>query len=315
MEKNKEECNESSKRYKTCFHELVYCKSSQPCIQKRDIYWGDRKKLKNINPRCSSNELACNLFNSFLICSYNNVRTKFVKLIGIYQLFILQFAVTIAEANITSEKNAYTLDHIQEKVRDIADKFWEGYTGYLCTLCSYIKLECESTCKQLYVAIPVMVFPFLFVFVIICLICCKCCCKKSRKKKASEDSNVNHDQFIMGPDGQMYSQMYQGQMVQPQMIPAGMMYPQMYPGQMYYLQMLQQGMQQPEMLQQGMQQPEMLQQGMLQPEMQQPEMQYVEMQEPGMQYMEMQQPEMQYMEMQLPEVQYMEMQQPETQHL
>ncbi|CAG9476507.1 unnamed protein product [Plasmodium vivax] len=67
----------------------------------------------------------------------------------------------------------------------------------------------------------------------------QCCCKKSCcKKKENDESDVDYNQFMMGPDGQMYSQMYQGQMMQPLMIPTGMMYPQMYP-QMYYQQMYQ----------------------------------------------------------------------------
>ncbi|VUZ95666.1 hypothetical protein PVP01_0901300 [Plasmodium vivax] len=271
MEKNKEEYNESSERYKTCLYQLVYCKSSQPRIQKSDIFLEDSEKIKNTNPRFSSNELAFSLFNSFRSCSYNNVRTKFVKLIGIYQLFVLRFSV--AESQEGSEGTSY--EKVIVEMKNQAEQIWKYITQQLCVICSSIGNEYGNICGKDYVAIPVVVFLFLFVFGIICLICCKCCCKKSRKKKASDDSSVNHDQFIMGPDGQMYSQMYQGQMVQPQMIPAGMMYPQMYLGQMYYPQMLQQGMQQPEM-------------------------QYMEMQQPEMQYMEMQQPEMQYMEMQQP---------------
>ncbi|CAG9476506.1 unnamed protein product [Plasmodium vivax] len=281
MEKNKKEYNKSSERYKTCLHHFVYCKSNQPCIHKCDIYWRDKEKLENINSRCSSNELAFNLCNSFLSSIYNNVRTNFVKSVGIYQLFILQFAVTTAEEESSGASNGDTLKLIQEKVIGIAKTFWGKYTECLCNICcnnnGFINKE---TCK-LYIPIPVMVFLFLFVLGIICLICCKCCCKKSCcKKKENDESDVDCNQFIMGPDGQMYSQMYQGQMMQPQMIPAGMMYPQMYPGQMYYPQMLQQGMQQPQM-------------------------QYMEMQHPQMQYMEMQQPEMQYMEVQQPEMQHM----------
>ncbi|SCA60088.1 hypothetical protein, conserved [Plasmodium vivax] len=173
MEKNNEEYSESSERYKTCLNQFVYCKRSQPCIHKSDIYLGDREKLKNINPRCSSNELAFNLFNSFLSCSYNNIRTKFVKSVVIYQLFILQFAVTIAEEESSEETKDSTLKLIQKKVTEIAKTFWDQYRNYLCKICCNNNGLIDNKNCEHYVAIPVIVSLFLFVFGIIFLICCK----------------------------------------------------------------------------------------------------------------------------------------------
>ncbi|VUZ95668.1 hypothetical protein PVP01_0901500 [Plasmodium vivax] len=271
MMENKEEFNESCEKRKTVLYELINYKKSEIYIYiyiyNRSLCIQTKTELKKCNYKYLSKELIFKFFRFPLNCLCNKVIMNFIKSVALYQLFILQFAPTIAEGTSREQSQTLTLNGIIENVTQIAKSFWTSIENSLCTICKKIGIHREDTCTPLYVSIPVVVFLFLFVFGIICLICCKCCCKKSCcKKKASEDSNVDYNQFMMGQDGQMYNQMYQGQMMQPQMIPGGMMYPQMYPGQMYYPQMLQQGMQQPEMLQQGMQQLEMQYMEMQQPE-------------------------------------------------
>ncbi|CAI7723994.1 hypothetical protein, conserved [Plasmodium vivax] len=299
MKKNKEEFNESCEKRKTLLFEFINYKKSEIYIYNRNMYMQDKKELKKCNYKYLSKELTFNFLKFPLNCSCNKVIMNFIKSVAIYQIFILQFAVTIADGSSDTESHEDTLSAFKKVVEQKAKDFWEFIKKSLCEICNQIGLQSTGICGKHYVTIPVTFSLFILVFIIICLICCKCCCKKSCcKKKENDESDVDCNQFIMGPDGQMYSQMYQGQMMQPQMIPAGMMYPQMYPGQMYYPQMLQQGMQQPEMLQQGI-----LQQGMLQQGMQQPEMLQQGILQQGMLQQGMQQPEMQYMDMQQSETQ------------
>ncbi|CAG9476513.1 unnamed protein product [Plasmodium vivax] len=138
---------------------------------------------------------------------------------------MLQITVVMAKESKTEETT------IVNKIMEYANNAWEKYKNILKPIC--VMFGQNENCDGGYVTIPVAVFAFVLFFCIICLICCKCCCKKSCcKKKENDESDVDYNQFMMGQDGQMYNQMYQGQMMQPQMIPAGMMYPQMY-SQMY----------------------------------------------------------------------------------
>ncbi|GAB69492.1 hypothetical protein PCYB_002410 [Plasmodium cynomolgi strain B] len=230
MQKNKIIFNRSSEECKKFLCDSVYYKKCEACIHNSGMSIKNRNELKKCNSRCSPNEFICKLFNYLPISLYNKVMTSFIKLIRIYELFILQFTVVMANQEETGKNN-----NIINSIKEYPSMVWNKYTELLEKICNGIGLE--NKYNEEYIAIPVAVFAIVLFFCIICLICYMCCCKKSCcKKKESDNSDVDCEQFIMGPSEQMYNAMYQGQMMQPQMISGGMAFPQMYP-QMYYQQM------------------------------------------------------------------------------
>ncbi|SCO72511.1 hypothetical protein PVC01_090005600 [Plasmodium vivax] len=248
MHKNKINFNRSSEECKKFLCHSVYYKKCESCIHNNDISIKNRNELKKCNSRFSPNEFLYKLFNYLPNTLDNKVMTCFIKLIRIFQLFILQFTVVMADERGEGEEST-----IVKLIGEYANTVWDKYKELLKKICALFGEN--DNCEEK-VAIPVAVFAFVLLFCIICLICCKCCCKKSCcKKKEIDESDVDYNQFMMGPDGQMYNQMYQGQMMQPQMIPAGMMYPQMYP--LMYPQMYPQMYEGTEMQGQGIQGQEM----------------------------------------------------------
>ncbi|VUZ95679.1 hypothetical protein PVP01_0902500 [Plasmodium vivax] len=236
MKKNKGEFKESSEIFmKKLYHSLCY-NNSGSCIHNGAIYLEDNKKLRKCNHICIPKKLSSGVFKSTQFSTYKKTIIQFIKLLEIYQFFMLHFVVAMAQTEQKDEGQ-----DLLSQIQKLATAAWEAYKKHFQNICIQISIP-ENHCEKPEVAIPVIVLLFLFVFGIFSLICCKCCCRKSCcKKKGSEDSNVDYNQFFMGPDEQMYSQMYQAQMMQPQMIPTGMMYPQMYT--QIYPQMYQAGIQ------------------------------------------------------------------------
>ncbi|CAI7720309.1 hypothetical protein, conserved [Plasmodium vivax] len=246
MKKNKEEYNESSPKFPKLLCQSISFKKSETPMCNSCIYIKYTKKVKEHNAKYSPNELLYNIFNSSLCSLYNKVAANFMKLIGIYQLIILNFHVAMADA-VEPEKKCDVLKNTLGLPIDES----------LCSICERFVIF-SGHCNNPGVYISVTVFSFLF-----------CCCKKSCcKKKKSEEGDFDYSPYMMGADGQMYNPMYQGQMMSPQMYQMGMMHPQMFPGQMMYPQMYQGGMQEPGMQMQGMQMQGMQMPGMHNEEMQ-----------------------------------------------
>ncbi|SCO67125.1 hypothetical protein, conserved [Plasmodium vivax] len=244
MNKNKEQFNECSGKQKILLYHWVYYKKDESIIYNSAMCIEDRQKLYKFNSKCCPNKLTLNNSNFHLYFSYNKVTANFNNLQKIYQYFILQFAVVIIEAQSPENSEGMDLSNIPAD----ATKVLVNVQDKLCKIYEYIYLK-DYICDKPYIAILVTLIFFILLFSIISLICCKCCCKK----KESEESSLDYDQFIMDPNGQMYSAMYQGQMMQSQMIPGVMMYPQIIPGGLMYPQMLQGGMMTPQMYQAGIQ--------------------------------------------------------------
>ncbi|CAI7723995.1 hypothetical protein, conserved [Plasmodium vivax] len=249
MKKNMENFNESLEKSKKRIYETLYYKSSKSCVYNSDICMEPKKQMKK---HCCKYALKKSSFKSNNLSQFsfnNNVMNFLVKLIVIYQTFRLQFFVAATTEGTDEQEGSGVMENVQrtmkqvgktisEYTKDLWDKIEKKYEEHIGKHCDDVGIL-KYICNDAKIAIPVTFSLFILVFSIICLICCKCCCKKSCcKKKENDESDVDYNQFMMGPDGQMYSQMYQGQMMQPEMIPAGMMYPQMYP-QMYYQHMYQ----------------------------------------------------------------------------
>ncbi|VUZ95675.1 hypothetical protein PVP01_0902200 [Plasmodium vivax] len=148
------------------------------------------------------------------------------------------------EGKSTESSDAIDLSNIPEHATNVLKLVQDK----LCEVYTYINLG-EYICHKPNIAILVTLIFFILLFSIISLICCKCCCKK----KESETSSIDYNQFTIDPNGQMYSAMYHGQMMQPQMISGKMMYSQMFPGGLMYPQMIQGGMMTPQMYQAAIQ--------------------------------------------------------------
>ncbi|SCO72513.1 hypothetical protein, conserved [Plasmodium vivax] len=252
MKNNKEVFIESCQEFPKFLYESICYKKSETPIYKSRIYVKYTKKVRKHNPKYSLKQLLHKIFKSPLYSLYNKVGANFIKLIGIYQLIILHFHVSMAEE--TDQENICKNTSNQELLGQLEQP--------LCRICTSFGIF-NKYCDKPGVTISVTVFFFLF-----------CCCKKSCcKKKKCEEGDFDYSPYMMGADGQMYNPMYQGQMMSPQMYQMGMMHPQMFPGQMMYPQMYQGGIQDPGMQiqgmqMQGMQMPGMQMQGMHNEEMQ-----------------------------------------------
>ncbi|VUZ95667.1 hypothetical protein PVP01_0901400 [Plasmodium vivax] len=254
MKNNMENLIESLEKHKKRIYEPLYYKCSKSCAYNSDVRIEPKKQMKKHCYKNVPKKSSFKLHNISQFSSNKKVMNTLVKLIIICQTFILQFSV----ASTTNEGDVSQSSQFMENFKSKMEELAENISKYTIKLWGnvkteydkHIKVHCNKLsvlsviCEDASIAIPVTFFFFILIFSIICLICCKCCCKNSCckksccKKKENDESEVDYNQFMMGPDGQIYYQMYQGQMMQPQMIPGGMMYPQMYP-QMYYQQMYQ----------------------------------------------------------------------------
>ncbi|VUZ95678.1 hypothetical protein PVP01_0902400 [Plasmodium vivax] len=218
MKKNKEISKESSEKHSTCLCHSLYYKKNKLCIRNGTMCIEDWNKLKKVIPKCSPKDLSSNLCNFRLNGLYNNKRAtkNFTKLIVIYQLLMLHFAVVMGASG--SECSA------------------QGNTKFLCDFC--LKFGLGKSCKQLEVSIPITLLSFLFVITMFSLICCNC----GRNK--NKDQYAEYGRFIMGPDGKVYDRL----MMNPQMLQDGKI-----PEEMCQEGMQEQGMQGPDVQEPGMQ--------------------------------------------------------------
>ncbi|SCA60818.1 hypothetical protein, conserved [Plasmodium vivax] len=174
MKENKDEFNESYEKHKKVLYQFMNFKKNKTYIYNRSMCIHPKTELKKCNYKYLPKELTFNFFKFPRSSSCKKDIINFIKSVGIYQLFILQFSVTIAEGNSGGESQKSTLEQFPETVINKAKEFWGIITKYLCEICKTIGIRDDgSTCKDPYVAIPVVLFLFLFVFGIICLICCK----------------------------------------------------------------------------------------------------------------------------------------------
>ncbi|CAI7720310.1 hypothetical protein, conserved [Plasmodium vivax] len=221
MKKNKELFNESFDKHSTWFCQSVYYKESKLCLQNGGMFMEDWNKLKKYILKCSPKDLSSGMCNFRLYGLYNEATIKFMKLIVIYQLLMLQFALVMGQQGHCSS------------IKNNSDNI----TYYLCEFCDKFHIF-GSSCTGLDVSIPVALFFFLFVITMFSLICCNC----GRNK--NKDQYAEYGRFIMGPDGKVYDRL----MMNPQMLQDGKI-----PEEMCQEGMQEQGMQGPDVQEPGMQ--------------------------------------------------------------
>lgn len=222
MKKNKEISKESSEKDSTWLCHSEYYKKSKLCIRNGGMCVQDWNKLKKYIPKCSPKDLLLNLCNICLNPLNNKATNKFTKLIVIYQLSILHFAVAMGKPEDICSPSG------KEGSQDI--------TKYFCDFC--VKFSIGSPCSQPEVSIPITLLSFLFVITMFSLICCNC----GRNK--NKDQYAEYGRFIMGPDGKVYDRL----MMNPQMLQDGKI-----PEEMCQEGMQEQGMQGPDVQEPGMQ--------------------------------------------------------------
>ncbi|SCA59851.1 hypothetical protein, conserved [Plasmodium vivax] len=183
MKKNMENFKESLEKCKKRIYEPLYYNSSKSCVYNSDVCIEPKKQVKKHSYKYAPKKSSFKLYKLSQLSSNNKVMNFLIKLIVIYQTFILQFyvaATTVAEGE---QEDSGNRENFLSRIKEVGGAISQYLIGLWGRVQKQydeqIKVHCnqvgilKSICEDAKIAIPVTFSLFILVFIIICLICCK----------------------------------------------------------------------------------------------------------------------------------------------
>ncbi|GAW84583.1 hypothetical protein PGO_003820 [Plasmodium gonderi] len=180
MKKKIENCKKLSEKCNRRTRQSVYIKRAILFIHNIDICLKTSIKWKKHN-NYSIYAMLYKLFNISLNISYNVRLQKCVKLIGIYQLFIIRFIVAMEKQQQSDELFPQTYLKLNESsANQEVLKLLDLINVKLIPFCRHI-IPCEY-CKKYYIATVISIVTFIFVILFFQYICIKLNCNSFKGK-------------------------------------------------------------------------------------------------------------------------------------
>ncbi|GAW84592.1 hypothetical protein PGO_003870, partial [Plasmodium gonderi] len=220
--KSSEKCNRST-------YQSVYIKGTILCEHNSDSYIETARKLKKCNI-CSIHALLSKLFNLPLTLTHNMCLLSFIKLIGIYKLFILQFTVAMAQSEGRGEEGTDCTHRTNgDNGGTEAYQLLTKVNDKLCPLCTAILQEYKQYCGQYYLGIVVPLVTLIVLILFFQYICIKCCRSSKSRKNKKKEADLRMNSFeprYERPHRHMYhGHVYGESMQQSNMFPGDRMHP------------------------------------------------------------------------------------------
>lgn len=171
MKNKRKKLKQVSPKYKN-FITKSLPKNNAFSLNNSNIYSGGDKKLAKCNYNTTLDNLPPNLFASSLNTSYNDAIIKFITLVGIYNVLMLQPVAAIAGDIVDRSSNESSIPGVENKKFDSAPTIGEKINSAIQTVIELIqeKFNCifldktNSDCKNLRLTILFCILFCLLVF-------------------------------------------------------------------------------------------------------------------------------------------------------